>query len=140
MSGSTTRWRRFSARFAQTAPEDFTRATEVTYLGAVWGTYAALKRMVPRDRGTIIQVGSALAYRSVPLQAAYCGTVRSELIHDRSRVHLTMVHLAAFNTPQFDWAKNCLGKRATPLGKIFQPEIAAEGIHRAAHRKGASCG
>ena len=128
-----------------TTPEDFKRATDVTYLGAVWGTYAALKRMRPRDCGVIVQVGSALAYRSIPLQAPYCGaksalrgftdSLRSELIYDRSRVHITMVHLSAFNTPQFDWAKNCLGKRATPLGKIFQPEIAAEAIYRAAHMK-----
>lgn len=131
--------------FARTVSEDFKRATEVTYLGAVWGTQAALKRMAPRNRGTIVQVGSALAYRSIPLQSAYCGAksalrgftdaLRSELIHDRSRVHLTMVHLSAFNTPQFDWAKNCLGKRATPLGKVFQPEIAAEAIYRAAHMR-----
>jgi len=124
------------------APEDFRRATEVTYLGAVWGTLAALRRMKTRDAGTIVQVGSALAYRSIPLQAPYCGaksalrgftdSLRSELLHDRSRVQLTMVHLSAFNTPQFDWGKNCLGKLAKPLGKIFQPEIAAEAIFRAA--------
>ena len=124
------------------AAEDFRRATEVTYLGAVWGTRSALKRMVERDRGTIVQVGSALAYRSIPLQSAYCGaksalrgftdSLRSELIHDRSRVRLTMVHLAAFNTPQFDWGRNCTGKLARPLGKIFQPEVAAEAIFHAA--------
>lgn len=127
-------------------PEDFRRATEVTYLGSVWGTLAALKRMKPRDRGTIVQVGSALAYRSIPLQAPYCGaksairgyidSLRSELIHDGSRVHLAMVHLSAFNTPQFDWARNLMGRRPQPLGKIFQPEVAARGIYWAArHRR-----
>jgi NAD(P)-dependent dehydrogenase (short-subunit alcohol dehydrogenase family) len=132
--------------FARTDPEDFRRATDVTYLGAVWGTRAALRHMRPRDRGTIVQVGSALAYRSIPLQAAYCGaksalrgftdSLRSELIHDSSRIHLSMVHLSAFNTPQFDWARNCMGRRARPVGKIFQPEIAAEGIYWAAtHRR-----
>jgi NAD(P)-dependent dehydrogenase (short-subunit alcohol dehydrogenase family) len=128
------------------APADFRRATEVTYLGAVWGTQAALRRMKARNRGVIVQVGSALAYRSIPLQAAYCGaksalrgftdSVRSELIHDRSRVHLTMVHLAAFNTPQFDWGRTCLPRRPRPLGKIFQPELAAEAIYWASqHRR-----
>ena len=128
------------------SPEDFRRATEVTYLGTVWGTMAALKRMKPRDRGAIVQVGSALAYRSIPLQAPYCGaksairgftdSLRSELIHDHSRVHLTMVQLSAFNTPQFDWGRTCLPNRPKPLGKIFQPEVAARGIYWAAtHRR-----
>ena len=131
--------------FLDTPPEDFRRATEVTYLGAVWGTLAALKRMKARDRGVIVQVGSALAYRSIPLQSAYCGaksalrgftdSLRSELIHDASRVRLTMVHLSAFNTPQFDWARNRTGKFAQPLGKVFQPELAAEAIFRAAQQK-----
>lgn len=132
--------------FIHVPPEDFKRATEVTYLGAVWGTLAALKRMKPRDRGAIVQVGSALAYRSIPLQAPYCGAksalrgftdaLRSELIHDRSKVHLTMVHLSAFNTPQFDWGRTCLPRRPKPLGKIFQPEVAARGIYWAAqHRR-----
>jgi NAD(P)-dependent dehydrogenase (short-subunit alcohol dehydrogenase family) len=129
--------------FLDIAPADFRRATEVTYLGAVWGTRAALKRMKPRDRGVIVQVGSALAYRSIPLQSTYCGaksalrgftdSLRSELIHAHSNVHLTMVHLSAFNTPQFDTARNCTGYRAKPLGKIFQPEVAAEAIYWAAH-------
>jgi NAD(P)-dependent dehydrogenase (short-subunit alcohol dehydrogenase family) len=124
--------------FERIGPQDFERATRVTYLGAVWGTMAALKRMKPRDRGTIIQVGSALAYRSIPLQAPYCGaksalrgftdSLRSELIHDKSRVHITMVHLSAFNTPQFDWGKTCLDKQPQPLPPIFQPEIAARAI------------
>jgi NAD(P)-dependent dehydrogenase (short-subunit alcohol dehydrogenase family) len=132
--------------FLDTAPEDFKRATEVTYLGAVWGTRAALKRMKPRNCGTIVQVGSALAYRSIPLQAPYCGaksalraftdSLRSELIYEESDVHLTMVHLSAFNTPQFDIARNCTGRKAQPLGKIFQPELAAEAIVWAAtHRR-----
>ena len=131
---------------AATSPEDFRRATEVTYLGTVWGTMAALRRMKARNRGAIVQVGSALAYRSIPLQAAYCGaksairgftdSLRSELIHDRSEVHLTMVHLSAFNTPQFDWGRTCLPLRPRPLGKIFQPEVAARGIYWAAtHRR-----
>jgi len=124
--------------FVEVAPEEFRRATEVTYLGAVWGTLAALRRMKTRERGTIVQVGSALAYRSIPLQSAYCGaksalrgftdSLRSELIHEASRVKLTMVHLSAFNTPQFDWGRNRMGRFAKPLGKIFQPEVAAEAI------------
>jgi NAD(P)-dependent dehydrogenase (short-subunit alcohol dehydrogenase family) len=128
------------------APQDFRRATDATYLGTVWGTQAALRRMKPRDHGTIVQVGSALAYRSIPLQAPYCGaksairgftdSLRSELIHDKSRVHLPMVHLSAFNTPQFDWGRTCMRNRPKPLGKIFQPEVAARGIYWAAtHRR-----
>lgn len=128
------------------SPEDFRRSTEVTYLGAVWGTMAALRYMRPRNRGTIVQVGSALAYRSIPLQAPYCGaksamrgftdSVRSELLHERSRVHITMAHLSAFNTPQFDWGKTHMPRKPQPLGKIFQPEIAARGIYWAAtHRR-----
>ena len=130
---------------ARVAPEDFRRATEVTYFGAVWGTLAALKRMKPLNRGVIVQVGSALAYRSIPLQAPYCGaksalrgftdSLRSELIHDGSDVHVTMVHLSAFNTPQFGWARNCMGSGAAPVGKIFQPELAAEAIVWAAHHR-----
>ncbi|HET9651927.1 MAG TPA: SDR family oxidoreductase, partial [Usitatibacter sp.] len=118
----------------------------VTYLGTVWGTRAALKRMIPRDRGSIVQVGSALAYRSIPLQSAYCGaksairgftdSLRSELLHRGSRVHLTMVQLSAFNTPQFDWGRTCLAKQPQPVPPIFQPEVAAEGIFYAAtHRR-----
>jgi NAD(P)-dependent dehydrogenase (short-subunit alcohol dehydrogenase family) len=125
---------------------DFKRATEVTYLGAVWGTLAALKRMKPRNRGTIVQVGSALAYRSIPLQAPYCAakaamrgftdSLRCELAHDRSRVHLTMVQLSAFNTPQFDWGRTTMTKQPRPMGKIFQPEVAARGVYWAAtHRR-----
>lgn len=114
------------------------RATEVTYLGAVYGTLSALKRMRARDRGVIVQVGSALAYRAIPLQAPYCAakhalrgftdSLRTELMHDRSNVRLTMVQLSAFNTPQFDWALNLVGKRPMPVPPIFQPELAAEAI------------
>lgn len=130
----------------EVAPEDFRRATEVTYLGAVWGTLAALKRMKPRNRGTIVQIGSALAYRSIPLQAPYCGaksavrgftdSIRCELAHDRSQVHITMVQLSAFNTPQFEWGRTTLAKRPRPMGKIFQPEVAARAAYYAAtHRR-----
>lgn len=128
--------------FEQISPEDFVRATEVTYLGAVWGTMAALKRMKPRDSGVIVQVGSALAYRSIPLQSPYCGaksalrgftdSLRSELIHDKSKVRLTMVQLSAFNTPQFDWGKSCFDRQPQPVPPIFQPELAAEAIFFAA--------
>lgn len=128
------------------APEDFKRATEVTYLGAAWGTLAALRRMKPRGRGTVVQVGSALAYRSIPLQAPYCGakaalrgftdSLRSELLHEGSRVHLTMVQLSAFNTPQFDWGRTTLTEQPRPMGKVFQPEVAARAIWWAAtHRR-----
>src|ERR1051325_219040 len=132
--------------FAEISPEDYRRATEVTYLGTVWGTRAALARMLPRNRGTIVQVGSALAHRSIPLQAPYCGakaairgftdSVRSELIHHKSKVHLTMVQLSAFNTPQFDWGRTCMAKQPQPLPPIFQPEVAARAIYFAAtHRR-----
>lgn len=132
--------------FLDVSPEDFRRSTDVTYLGAVWGTRTALLRMKPRDRGVIVQVGSALAYRSIPLQAPYCGaksalrgftdSIRSELLHARSGVHLTMVHLSAFNTPQFEWGRTTMGCRPRPMGKIFQPEVAARGVYWAAtHRR-----
>lgn len=118
--------------------EQIKRATEVTYLGAVYGTLSALKRMRARDQGVVVQVGSALAYRGIPLQAPYCAakhalrgftdSLRCELMHDRSNVRLAMVHLSAFNTPQFDWALNLVGKRPMPVPPIFQPELAAEAI------------
>lgn len=118
--------------------EQIKRATEVTYLGAVYGTLSALKRMRARDQGVIVQVGSALAYRAIPLQAPYCAAkhalrgftdaLRCELIHDGSKVRLAMVHLSAFNTPQFDWALNLVGKRPMPVPPIFQPELAAEAV------------
>ena len=122
----------------QITAEEFRRATEVTYLGAVWGTMAALKRMKARGGGVIVQVGSALAYRSIPLQAPYCAakaalrgftdSLRSELIRDGSAVRLTMVHLSAFNTPQFGWARTTMAHRPQPVPPIFQPELAAEAI------------
>jgi short-subunit dehydrogenase len=126
----------------QVTPEEFRRATEVTYLGQVYGTMAALSRMRKRDHGTIVNVGSALAYRAIPLQSAYCGAkyaargftdaVRTELIHDASSVRMIMVHLPAVNTPQFDWALNKLGMRPQPVPPIFQPEVPARAIVEAA--------
>jgi NAD(P)-dependent dehydrogenase (short-subunit alcohol dehydrogenase family) len=125
------------------AAEEFKRVTDVTYLGVVYGTVAALKRMLPRDRGVIVQVGSALAYRGIPLQAAYCGakhaiqgfvdSLRCELLHDRSRVRVTMVQMPALNTPQFGWVKSRLPNKARPVPPIFQPEVAAEAVVWAAH-------
>jgi len=127
----------------QTTPEEFRRVTEVTYLGYVYGTLAALKRMQPRDRGVIVHVGSALAYRSIPLQAAYCASkhavlgffaaLRSELMHDGSHVHTTMVQMPALNTPQFGWVRSKLPRKAQPVPPIFQPEVAARAIYYAAH-------
>jgi len=121
-----------------TTPEELRRATEVTYFGSVWGTMAALRRMVPRDRGVIVQVGSALAYRGIPLQAAYCGSkhalqgflesLRTELLHDGSRVRLTMVQLPALNTPQFTWGRTKMSRQPQPVPPIFQPEVAAEAV------------
>lgn len=124
-------------------PEEFKRVTEVTYLGYVYGSLAALKRMLPRDRGTIVHVGSALAYRSIPLQAAYCASkhavlgffasLRTELLHDGSNVKTTMVQMPALNTPQFGWVKSRLPHKAQPVPPIFQPEVAARAIYYAAH-------
>jgi NADP-dependent 3-hydroxy acid dehydrogenase YdfG len=132
------------ARVTQIEPDEFRRATEVTYLGYVWGTLAALRRMIPRDRGTIVQVGSALAYRAIPLQAPYCAakhavkgfteSLRTELLHDDSNVQVTMVELPAHNTPQFSWGRAKLPKHPQPVPPIFQPEVAAEAIvHAAEH-------
>ena len=122
--------------------DEFRRVLEVTYLGAVWGTRAALKRMQPRDRGTIVFVGSALAYRGIPLQSAYCGakhavkgffeSVRSELIHDKSSVKLSIVELPALNTPQFEYARTRLSRQPQPVPPIYQPEVAADAIAWAA--------
>ena len=119
-------------------PEEFRRATEVTYFGTVWGTMAALRRMRPRNRGTIVQVGSALAYRAIPLQGPYCGakaaiknfteSLRTELLHEGSDVRLTMVHLPAHNTPQFEWGRTRLRHHPQPVPPIFQPEVAAEAV------------
>ncbi len=127
----------------QMTPDDYKRVTEVTYLGFVYGTLAALKRMLPRDRGIIVQVGSALAYRGIPLQSAYCGakhaiqgfteSVRCELIHDKSNVKITMVQMPALNTPQFDWVKSRLPRKPQPVPPIYQPEVAADAIVYAAH-------
>jgi NAD(P)-dependent dehydrogenase (short-subunit alcohol dehydrogenase family) len=124
---------------------EFQRVTQVTYLGYVYGTLAALRRMVPRNRGVIVQVGSALAYRAIPLQSAYCAAkhavlgfteaLRCELLHDKSRVRVTMVHLPAVNTPQFDWVKSRLPRKPQPLPPIFQPEVAARAIVYAAHHE-----
>jgi len=126
------------APFIEISPQDYKRATEVTYLGCVYGTMAALKRMYPRNRGTIIQVGSALAYRSIPLQSAYCGakhaiagftdSIRTELYHNKKDIHLTMVQLPAMNTPQFDWCKCKMPRHPQPVAPIFEPEVAARAI------------
>jgi|GEM_PF-44544 len=127
------------------APEDFRRVTEVTYLGVVWGTMAALKRMRARDRGVIVQIGSALAYQAIPLQSAYCGakhaiqgfteSLRIELLHEKSGVGITMVQFPALNTPQFDWVKTTLPNHPQPVPPIFQPELGAEAvIFAATHR------
>jgi len=134
------------APFQQTRPEEFRRAMEVTYLGYVHGTRVALHHMVPRDRGAIVQVGSALAYRGIPLQATYCGAkhaivgfteaLRCELMHDRSNVKVTMVHLPALNTPQFDWLLSRLPRHAQPVPPIYEPEVAARAIVAAADRPG----
>jgi short-subunit dehydrogenase len=134
----------FSPILQMTAAE-FKRVTEVTYLGYVYGTLSALRRMCPRNRGTIVQVGSALAYRSIPLQSAYCAakhaimgfteSLRCELIHDHSRVHVTAVHMPAVNTPQFSWVKSRLPRKAQPVPPIFQPEVAADAIYFAAHHR-----
>jgi short-subunit dehydrogenase len=124
-------------------PEEFRRVTEVTYLRYVYGTLAALKHVLPRDCGVIVQVGSALAYRSIPLQAAYCGAkhaiqgfmdaLRCELLHDGSQVRVSMVQMPALNTPQFGWVKSRLPHKAQPVPPIYQPEVAAEAIVWAAH-------
>ena len=133
------------APFHQITAAEFKRATEVTYLGCVHGTMAAIKRMRTRDRGTIVQVGSALAYRSIPLQSAYCGakhaivgftdSIRSELIHQWSGIHITMVHLPAMNTPQFSWCRTRLPRQPQPVPPIFQPEVAARAIVWASSHK-----
>ena len=131
------------AAIKEMTAEEFRRVTEVTYLGYVYGTLAALKRMLPRDRGVIVQVGSALAYRGIPLQSAYCAakhaiqgfcdSLRCELLHDNSNVKVTMLQMPAFNTPQFGWVKSRLPRKAQPVPPIFQPEVGAEAIYFAAH-------
>jgi NAD(P)-dependent dehydrogenase (short-subunit alcohol dehydrogenase family) len=130
------------APFAQISPEDFRRVTEVSYLGFVHGTMAALARMRPRDRGVIVQVGSALGDRSIPLQSGYCGakhaingftsSLRCELLHDGSGVHVTVVQMPAVNTPQFSWVRSRLPRHPQPVPPIYQPEVAARGVLYAA--------
>jgi NAD(P)-dependent dehydrogenase (short-subunit alcohol dehydrogenase family) len=131
------------SRFMDITPEEYERVTAVTYLGQVNGTRAALKRMLSRDRGAIVLVGSALAYRGIPLQSAYCGakhaiqgfidSVRCELLHDKSNVTITMVQMPGVNTPQFDWIRAKLPGQSRPVGKAYQPEVAARAIYFAAH-------
>ena len=133
------------APFAEVDPADFERATRVTYLGTVHGTMAALARMRERDRGVVVQVGSALSYRAIPLQSAYCGakfavrgftdSVRTELMHEGSGVWIAMVQLPALNTPQFEWCRTRLPDHPQPVPPIYQPEVAAEGVYAAAHRR-----
>src|SRR5690349_12487852 len=129
----------------QMTAEEYRRVTDVTYLGYVYGTLAALRRMVPRDRGVVVQIGSALAYRSIPLQSAYCAakhavhgfteSLRSELIHDGSRVHLTSVQLPAVNTPQFSWIKTRMPRHPQPVPPIYQPEVIARAVYWVAHHR-----
>src|SRR3954447_23189058 len=130
------------ARFVDIEPEEFERVTQVTYLGFVNGTRSALRRMLPRDRGTIVQVGSTLAYRGIPLQSAYCGakhatqgfheSLRTELLHEGSQVRVTMVQMPAVNTPQFSWVLSRLPRRAQPVPPIYEPEVAAGAVVYAA--------
>jgi short-subunit dehydrogenase len=127
----------------QMTPEEYRRSTEVNYLGQVYGTLAALKRMLPRDKGSIVLVGSALAYRGIPLQSAYCASkhavqgffdsLRTELLHDKSNVRVTMPQLPAMNTPQFDWARNKMPNKPRPMGTIYQPEVSARAIYYSAY-------
>jgi NAD(P)-dependent dehydrogenase (short-subunit alcohol dehydrogenase family) len=133
------------AEFADIEPDEFRRATEVTYLGSVWGARSALRRMLPRDRGTIVQVGSALAFRGIPLQTPYCGakhalqgfveSLRCELRHRQSNVWLTSVHLPGLNTPQFDHCRSKMPHTPQPVPPIYQPEVAADAIVWAAHAR-----
>jgi NAD(P)-dependent dehydrogenase (short-subunit alcohol dehydrogenase family) len=127
----------------QTTADEYRRVTEVTYLGYVHGTQSALRRMQPRDRGMVVQVGSALAYRGIPLQSAYCAakhaiqgfteSLRCELLHDGSQVQICMVHMPALNTPQFRWVRSRLPRKAQPVPPIFQPEVGARAVYHAAH-------
>ena len=126
------------APFTEIKPEEFKRVTEVSYLGFVYGTKAALAAMLPRDRGTIVQVGSALGYRAIPLQSAYCGakhaingfteSVRTELLHDHSNVRITIAQMPAVNTPQFSWVRSRLPRHPQPVPPIYEPEVAAQGV------------
>jgi NAD(P)-dependent dehydrogenase (short-subunit alcohol dehydrogenase family) len=131
--------------FLEVTAEEYERVTAVTYLGQVNGTRAALKRMIPRGSGKVVLVGSALAYRGIPLQSAYCGakhaiqgfldSVRCELLHTKTDVSITMVQLPGVNTPQFDWIRAKLPGRPRPVGTVYQPEVAARGVYFAAHRQ-----
>ena len=133
------------AEFLDIEPGEFARATEVTYLGMVWGTRAALKRMLPRDRGSIVQVCSAMSYRGIPLQSPYSGakhackgfteSVMTEVRHRKSRVRISMVQLPGLNTTQFTWGRTKLPKQTMPMPPIYQPEVAADAIHHAAHHR-----
>src|SRR5437764_10046221 len=133
------------AEFLDIDPCEFRRATDVTYHGMVWGTRAALKRMVPRDRGTIVQVCSAMSYRGIPLQTPYCGakhackgfteSIITELLHKKSKVRMSMIQLPALNTTQFTWGRTKLPKQTMPVPPIYQPEVAADAIHHAAHHR-----
>lgn len=125
--------------------DEFRKANETTYFGSVWGIQAALRRMLGRDRGTIVQVGSAMAYQGIPLQAPYCGakhgvqgvieSLRTELRHEGSNVHLTTVQLPGINTPQFEHARNKFPTRSIPVAPYYQPEVAADAVHWAAHHR-----
>lgn len=140
------------APVSEVTPQEFRRATEVTYLGAVYGTMAALRRMQQRGRGAIVQVGSALSYRAIPLQSAYCGakfalrgftdSLRTELLHDHSEVWITMVQLPAVNTPQFDWCLSKLDEHPQPVPPIYQPQVPAEAVYHASQlrRREIFCG
>lgn len=131
--------------FLEISPEEYKRATEVTYLGTVYGTMAALKRMKPRNSGVILQVGSALSYRAIPIQAPYCGakfairgftdSIRSELIHSKSKVHITMVQLPAVNTPQFSWCAVHIPKHPRPVPPVYEPELIARAVYWSAHHR-----
>jgi NAD(P)-dependent dehydrogenase (short-subunit alcohol dehydrogenase family) len=131
------------AEFLDIEPEEFQRATDVSYLGMVWGTRAALKRMVPRNRGSVVQVCSAMSYRGIPLQSPYCGakhackgfteSVITELLHHKSKVRVSMIQLPGLNTTQFTWGRTKLPKQIMPVPPIYQPEVAADAIHFAAH-------
>jgi NAD(P)-dependent dehydrogenase (short-subunit alcohol dehydrogenase family) len=131
------------SRFMDVTPEEYERVTNVTYMGQVNGTRAALKRMLPRNSGKIVLVGSALAYRGIPLQSAYCGakhaiqgfidSIRCELLHDKTNVTITMVQMPGVNTPQFDWIRAKLPGQPRPVGKVYQPEVAGRAIFAAAH-------
>lgn len=133
------------AEFLDIEPNEYRRATDVSYLGMVWGTRAALKRMVPRDRGSIVQVCSAMSYRGIPLQSPYCGakhackgfteSVITELLHHESKVQVSMIQLPGVNTTQFTWGRTKLPKQTMPVPPIYQPEVAADAIHYAARHK-----